>query len=141
MKILRKTCRDGNLYPVVFNCLKNLPDSVLFHEAHGMRHPFSIYNLSLERVLRAFNSVLEQLELINKVSHSAEDQSILLNILEGEEILKSQKELLESLLSHLDDCLNILKTLHPCKETGKKINDRFVDKWLRNAKHPTAENF
>jgi hypothetical protein len=31
MKIERKTYRDGNLYPEVFNYLKELPDDILFH--------------------------------------------------------------------------------------------------------------
>jgi hypothetical protein len=71
MKIERKTYKDGNLYPEVFNYLKNLPDSILFHSDHTEYHPFSIYNRSIDRIVKAFRSVLNELEQVSNALFDA----------------------------------------------------------------------
>lgn len=133
MKLERKTRRDGNLYPDVYNYLRSLPDDVLFHADYTERHPFSIYNLSIQRVILAFKAVLDELD---QVSTALLDSSEHLNY-RLENLPKLQQELLHSLQSHIDDCYRILKTIHP----PVSIDEIFVERWLEKAKHPTYKDF
>jgi|GEM_PF-3905426 len=133
MKIERKTYRDGNLYPEVFNYLKELPDTILFHSQYTERHPFSIYNLSMQRITKAFKSVLNEIDQISKALFDANGN---LNY-RLDKLPELQKELLSAMQSHIDDCYRILKTLHP----PATINEVFVERWLEKAKHPTYKDF
>jgi len=60
MKIIRSILQDGNFAPVAVNYLGNIPDTMSFHEKHGLRHPFSIYHVSLRAVTEGFTQVLEE---------------------------------------------------------------------------------
>lgn len=135
MKLCRKTCRDGNLYPVVVNYLKDLPLQVLYHKDHKMHHPYSIYRRSLEKILKAFDAVLNELDKVYKapldVNHQLAD--------EFESLSELQEKLLGLLLPHIDDCYNILKTIHPPLEINNPSD--FADKWLKQAKHSTVNDF
>jgi hypothetical protein len=133
MKIERNTYRDGNLYPEVFNYLRELPESILFHSDYTERHPFSIYNLSIQRIMKAFRAVLNEIDQISIALFDANEN---LNY-SLDNLLDFQKELLSAMHSHLDDCYRILKTLHP----PSNINKNFVEKWLEAAKHPTYKDF
>ncbi|MBD1905430.1 hypothetical protein NDI37_14365 [Funiculus sociatus GB2-A5] len=134
MKLERKAYRDGNLYPEVFNYLRSLPDNVLFHSKYGERHPLSIYNLSVQRIIQAFKAVLDEIDQICTTLFDANGHlSYRLD-----KLTNLQKELLHSLQSHIDDCYRILKTLHP---PDPKIKETFVERWLEKAKHPTYKHF
>jgi hypothetical protein len=133
MKIDRKTYRDGNLHPEAFNYLKCLPSNIDYYKNHTERHPLSIYSLSLQKVMKAFIAILDEIEQVNYALFNAEgklDYSLTkLSIL--------QKELLESLLYHIDDCYRVLKVLHPYSA----IEERFVESWLQKAKNPAYKDF
>lgn len=134
MKINRKSYRDGNLYPEVFNYLKVLPDNVLFHADYTERHPFSIYALSMQRVMKAFAAILSELDEVHAALLDVNGNlSYRLHNLP-----ELQRELLSALQAHIDDCFRILKTLHPPTTTSKT---RFVKTWLKEAKHPTYKSF
>jgi hypothetical protein len=133
MKIERKTYRDGNLCPEVFNYLKELPDNILFHSTYTERHPLSIYNLSIQRIVKAFKSILNE---IDQISIALFDANGHLNY-RLDKLPELQKELLSAMQSHIDDCYRILKTLH----APITINEVFVEKWLEKAKHPTYKDF
>jgi len=134
MKIERKTYRDGNLYPEAFNYLKSLPENIDYYQAHIERHPLSIYDLSIQRVMKALAEILDEIERINHALFDAEgrlDYSLAkLPIL--------QKELLEALMAHIDDCYRILKVLHPYDSSNQV---KFNDKWLDKAKNPAKKDF
>jgi hypothetical protein len=72
MKIERKTYRDGNLYPEAFNYLKSLPENIDYYKAHIERHPLSIYDLSIKRVMKALAEILDEIERINHALFDAE---------------------------------------------------------------------
>lgn len=55
--IIRNVSVDGNLAPKAINFLAEIPENVLHHEHHGLRHPFSIYHVSLRRVAEALTAV------------------------------------------------------------------------------------
>ena len=133
MKLERQTDRDGNLYPEVYNYLNSLPDNVIFHSNYSERHPLSIYSLSIQRIVEAFEAVLDEIDLIYTALFDADGD---LNY-RLDKLPKLQKELLSSLQSHIDDCFRILKTIHP--PIDKK--EIFVERWLEKAKHPTYKNF
>ncbi|HLO85825.1 MAG TPA: hypothetical protein VK203_12575 [Nostocaceae cyanobacterium] len=135
IKIVRKTLRDGNIYPVVYNYLNLLPEDILHHNKHNLRHPLAIYNLSLNRVISAFIPILDE---IDKINTTLLDVSGKLNC-DLSQLPKLQEELLESLLAHIDDCYLILKTIHEPIESNS--SSQFVEHWLKEAQHPGYKKF
>jgi len=134
MKLERKTHRDGNLHPKPFNCLKLLDESFTYHKDHSERHPFSIYSLSIQKVMLSFNAVLDEIDQIYTALFNADgnlDYPL-------KKLPDLQKELLHALQSHIDDCYRILKVIHPYNSNGK---ERFVEIWLDNVKHPAYKHF
>ncbi|MEO6863112.1 MAG: hypothetical protein ABI180_16500 [Microcoleus sp.] len=134
MKLERKTHRDGNLHPKPFNCLKLLDESFTYHKDHSERHPFSIYSLSIQKVMLSFNAVLDEIDQIYTALFNAEgnlDYPL-------KKLPDLQKELLHALQSHIDDCYRILKVIYPYNSNGK---ERFVESWLDKVKHPGYKDF
>ncbi|ABA23532.1 hypothetical protein Ava_3927 [Trichormus variabilis ATCC 29413] len=133
MKLERKTYKDGNLHPEAFNCLKLLPDSVTYHKYYTERHPFSIYSLSIQRVMLAFKAILDEVELAYTALFKATGHlDYQLNKLPD-----LQKELLHALQSHIDDCYRILKVIHP----SIQVQEKYVESWLEKANHPAYKEF
>lgn len=137
MKVTRSILKDGNLNPPVFNILRTqiLPADVLHHTSHRLLHPQAIYSISLARVTQAFTGVLDARDAVDTTLVNADGQLDF----DASTLLKAQEELLEALLSHVDDCYHILKALHP--PTDMKRPPREADKWLHEAKHPTVSAF
>jgi hypothetical protein len=134
MKIERKTHRDGNLYPEVYNYLQAVPESILFHADYRERHPFSIYSNSIQRVVKSLKSVLSEIDHLSVAPFNT-DRTLSRRL---DKLPELQKEVLSAMQSHVDDCYRILKTLHP---SDTVINERFVERWLDKAKHPTYKEF
>lgn len=137
-RLIRKLNRDGNIYPVVINYLKNLPESTLHYKDHKMRHPLSIYSISLEKVLNSFSLLLDELETIFKIPITIENNQYQFNY-SLKNITKLQEDLLLALLSHIEDLYHILKSIHPAVNASE--SSYFVEKWLKKVKHPTVERF
>jgi hypothetical protein len=135
LEIRRSTLGDGNLYPEIFNFLEFLPDRILHHTSYSDCHPKIIYRISIGRVIDAFNQVLDELDFLQSsfISGGIEKADI------SSKLPALQKELLESLSAHIDDCYHILRAVYP-KSTLKKT-PIFVDKWLKKANHPTVDGF
>jgi hypothetical protein len=133
MKIVRSIAQDGNVYPSVYNYLSSLPTTVLHHTDHDLRHPLGIYGVSLIRVTNAFSDVLDEYAKLSEVPIS-EDGGLIHNYTS---LVTAQTELLSSLQAHIDDSYLILKALHP----PIKKSVIFADKWLAEAKHPSASNY
>ncbi|OKH38114.1 hypothetical protein NIES2119_11190 [[Phormidium ambiguum] IAM M-71] len=134
LQLERKTYRDGNLHPEPYNCLKSLPESFTYHKDHTERHPFSIYSLSIQRVMQSFHAILDEIDRIDTALFDAAGHlDYRLN-----KLPVLQKELLLALQSHIDDCYRILKVMHPYNNA---VNERFVDRWLEKVKHPAYEQF
>jgi len=137
MKVTRSTAKDGNLLPPAFNLLHSdvLPASALHHKEHRLRHPQAIYTVSLARVHRAFVDVLDsddELRQADLTDNGSLD-------FKPTALLKAQEELLEAMLSHIDDCYHIFKAMTP--SMSLQDPNPFADRWLRQVKHPTAEKF
>lgn len=135
MIIKRSIEHDGNIMPEVYNLLNNLPKEVLHHTSYGYAHPLGIYNKSLTQVFNGFLGVLIELEVLQEeIKHmKVYPKDVRFN---STKLLKSQKELLYSLRSHIDICYHILKATTPNCDMGKfnknqrNSMERSAYKWL-----------
>lgn len=131
--ITRRQRAHGSLQPAVLSTLVGLPDQALHHLAHNLRPPVGIYNLSMGRVLRAFTATLDELDLAASAPWT--DKGVKFD---PAKLLAAQTELLEAMLSHIDDGYQILRACHP-PQPG--VEEPFADTWLANARHPSVAFF
>jgi len=149
MKIIRNLQKDYTFDTELYIYLKNIPDSMLYHSQHGIRHPFAKYNIVSERVFKAFDEVYEthRVNTINKLKLisieqmiSSEINSTLLREKERlinykkdgiSKLYKNYKELLDSLNAFIDNTYLIIKAFYP----PEKVNDKtdFAYLWLKKA--------
>ena len=139
MIIKRSIRKDGNILPEAYNLLNNLPEKALNYLEHNELHPVDIYSSSLGRIIKSFLRLKENLIILND---SQEDP-----IKHRDNVLESQKEVLQSIHAHIDDCNRILKVTSPVMDfknlnrNDKKKADRHVTFWLQKAKHPSYNYF
>lgn len=133
MKIVRSILQDGNFAPVAVNYLGNIPDTMSFHEKHGLRHPFSIYHVSLRAVTEGFTHVLE--EYNNEIKNYSAGTDVKF----FKKLLGAQRNLLYTLREHIDDCYSVFKALVDPAHVTKKIV--FADKYLQAAKFKELDKF
>lgn len=136
MKIKLTSWQHGNLQPEAFNLLKHLPDEMLHYADHQLRHPFSIYSLSLQKVFENFEKLLNlhekiQISSLRTLTDSAQSLGM-------EELLDVQEALFHSLMQHVDDCYLILKSVHPADSAIKK---RFANAWLQKKNSCVYQKF
>jgi hypothetical protein len=134
MNITRSIERDGTLGPVALHCLPGIPEQYLFFRQQQLRHPASIYNLSLDKLGKAFLAVVE--------GYARDTGRLRMEPAGGFELkalLDAQEHLLRCLQEHMDDCYLILKTFIDPATT--KAKDRFADKYVIEAKLPGAKAF
>ncbi len=103
MIIKRSINCDGNVAPEVYNLLHHLLDDTLHNMDYRKGHPLAIYNESLSRIIKAFTKVLDLHEKHDSFSEFPTSDFL--------ELLEEQKEILDSLHSHFDDCYQYLKLL------------------------------
>ncbi len=107
MKITRSLSLHGTFSPAAVNVLGQIPSQALFHTRQQLRHPESIYRLSLEKVGDAFCKVAEAYLAKTETYSEATPP----NSWEITELLKHQEDFLRVLQEHLDELWLILKTL------------------------------
>ncbi len=135
MEIIRSLKRDGNLCPAAVNLLDAIPQSVLFFVQQQLRHPDSIYSMSLQKLGSAFLKVYDAY-----IAKAAEYRTATTSTsLEMSELLKHQEDFLRALQEHLDDCYLILKTL--ADPSSAKKQPIFADKYVIENKLPGAKVF
>jgi hypothetical protein len=113
MNIIRDVSLNGNINTELFNMLKSIPENILYHNQHQLRHPLAIYNVSISRVHKAFEKLIH----------------VYNNNQPFEEVSKEHLELLESLMSFIDDGYLIMKCFFPANLVQKKIV--FAHEWLK----------
>src|SRR5690606_2324039 len=110
-----------------------------FHDKYLYRNPVVIANRSLQRVFDSFNYVIEEHDRITLLYKKEKDKKGI----QQEEVIKplamAITELFESIVSHIEDCLIILKCSTP--PPAKKIKAKFVNHWLKEVNHPTSDDF
>ena len=61
--IERNTSQRAGLLPPAIEVLSANIQSPIFSSEYGLRHPFAIYSVTLNRILKAFEKLLEQLDI------------------------------------------------------------------------------
>lgn len=113
--LIRSIEFHGNLAPVALDYLGNIPDNLLYHRQHRLRHPWSLYKISLDQVFTGFDDVVERYARIGEFVGTPDENR------QFELLMSSYKNLLYVLREHIDDCYLVLKTLVPpdnAKPTG-----------------------
>lgn len=111
---------NGSYLPEAKQTLLLSSDAPLYHTAYGLRHPLAIYNVSYSAVLNNFNKIITTLAQVAKekpfliTAKKDGNKEILYNL------LVNQKDLLYSLMEHLDDCENILLCFFSSKSIRNK---------------------
>lgn len=119
--IIRSSNQRGGLNPDAVETLSASFTSRLYHANYHLRHPFGIYNVSLNKILSSFEDVLEALS-------SATQHDLRSNKLDpkwDKNLLYNLEKLLYTLMEHMDDCESILQCFFP---QGTKLNRETVVK-------------
>jgi hypothetical protein len=134
MKISRSLKNDGTVGPIALNFLAGIPQNHLFFREHQLRHPVSIYNLSLDKLTKAFIAVVEEYGR-DTIRFSVEPNGGF----DIKGLLQAQEHLLHCLQEHLDDCYLILKTLiDPAKTNATAIA---ANEFVADSKLPGSKSF
>ena len=132
MEIKRSLTTHGNLAPVALDYLGSIPENLLYHRQHRLRHPWSLYKISLDQVFTGFEDVVERHRKIQSfVSTPDETRQFQL-------LMSSYKNFLYTLREHIDDCYLVFKTLVAPKSSKPS---RFQTQFLRNAGFKELEPF
>ena len=137
MRIKRHIHNDGNLYTKAFNILDSLPDNVLVHEQHKMRHPRVILYRSFAKVLSLMEDLLFEIQNLQNMNYDVFEVYIRDTDKIGAQIKRISsiyENLILAISSYIEDANNILKSLTPITSP---ITERFVHRWLKKARHPT----
>ena len=134
MKITRKMNVDGTLGPLALNYLSGIPEEYVFFRQQQLRHPASIYDLSLRKLTDAFVAVLDGYARDTIRIGSGPDGGF-----ELKSLLDAQEHLLRCLQEHLDDCHLVLKTL--IDPAATKAKNSFTTQYIKESKLPGAKAF
>lgn len=132
--ITRSLARDGTFAPSAVNFLDRIPENALFNVAQRLRHPDSIYKLSLGKISGAFCQVAE--EYLSKTEEYRSSGSALFQV---DLLLKEQANLLRVLQEHLDELWMVLKTLVDPASAMK--HGEYNDKYVIESKLPGSKSF
>ncbi|TPV39565.1 hypothetical protein [Bacillus dicomae] len=127
MHIIRNKEVHGNLNTELYDVIKNLPDHILHHSEHTLRHPSGVYSVSTKRVFDAFEGFVSLLEDFKT---------------EYESLSKMHKELLDALMAYIDDAYHLMKSL--ISSTAVTKNIPFAQNWLKavdNSTKTIVENY
>jgi hypothetical protein len=122
-EITRSLAIDGTFRPEAVNFLGNIPDKALFHVQHGLRHPESLYQFSLDKVAATFKRVAEA--YLSKTQEYRDQRSGAFDLTD---LLNYQEAFLHAAREHLDDCYLILQTLVDPTSTQKR--SRFAEEYV-----------
>ncbi len=116
-----------------------------FHyEAHRVRHPLGVYNVSLSRVLGRFETVIHQYAEIVKTRPFASKNDCASGPPQWlREFLKAYEQLLYALAEHVEDCHTILETClppgalkkHPARNAYLDATEEYRDRIGRLVNH------
>lgn len=133
-KINRIIEKHGNFDTDLYNFLKLIPDNILFYKEHNLRHPLAIYHLSSSRVFEAFKKTYNEFKNLNAYYNQS-----FRNTKNIEKLSKNLTELLNSLMSFIDDGYHLMKCLYPIKLVRKKII--YADKWLEQVDKKIIDDY
>lgn len=126
--------------------LRSYKDSPFYNDNYGLRHPFAIYNVSINSVIENQKNLLSNLERIqsDQLNRELSDKKI------NNDLIVATDQYLDSIMEHLDDCLSIIKAMFPIEEekhykkTCRQFNQAIknfrdhIAKQVNNIKHNQA---
>lgn len=107
--IRRSSIELGGIAPPALATLSGKSRSKLYNHDYGLRHPFGIYTVSLDKLLESFEDLLSELE--QSATHDLVSES--LDVGWDEALLSGLEKLLYSIMEHFDDCESVLKCFLP----------------------------
>jgi hypothetical protein len=133
MRITRTVERDGALGPPAVDYLSEIPLQHIFYREQQLRHPASLYSVSLEKLTKAFLDVADGY-IRDTARFSLGSDGFDLTVL-----LQAQEHLLRCVQEHLDDCYLVLKTLvDPASTKARSIA---ADEYVIASRLPGAKSF
>lgn len=123
--------KNGNYNTELYNLLANIPNNFIFYNGeHRLATPLSIYDKSIKRLLKAFEDMIENLNMYYNINISDSSWNI---------VNASHKELLDSIMSFIDDGYHIMKCFYSKSCVTKNII--FADKWLCEVDNVLIKNY
>ena len=104
-EIERSSTQLGGVAPAALAILSSKLGSSLYNSHYGLRHPFGIYTVSLEKILGSFEELLKVLE--RSTNHDLTSKK--LDVGWDDDLLLGLERLLYSIMEHFDDCESIIK--------------------------------
>ena len=76
--------REGTLiFTDIELLLRKIPKKMLFNKEHKLRHPIGIFNVSVARIINAFNEVLDNMKYLSDFDYEIENNNQKVKYLEG----------------------------------------------------------
>ena len=123
---------DGNLLPAAYNTIASIPENLLRHAEHGLRHPVSAYSTSLRLIGLQWIKFLEHLEKLQN-EYAWEGKTT-----KAAAATAEYAQLLHRLNEHQDACNAVLRAICP----PERAKPHHVDaNYLDKAKFPGWKQF
>lgn len=122
MDIIINYEKKGNYDTDLNDILMSLNEDLFkYHNEHRLPKPITIYNTAIEKIIEAYNDLLEYFDFKFDINDSAK----------WKEINKRHKYLLESVSGYIDSIYNIMKCFFPKITVKKYVHSSF--EWMKNA--------
>lgn len=131
MEFFRSIAAHGSLRPRAENLIRAIPPTHLHHAAHGLKHPLTVYQTSLNRIQTAWLKVFPLLEKLRL------EAMCYVELKHYKETLASYESLLYRLNEHIDAAHEVLRTLRA--PSGKEY--RTHADFLHATKLPSFRSF
>jgi hypothetical protein len=99
---INKKLSLDQIEPSAAKILRKCKNEILFHDAYQARHPLASYNVSLAKIAKRTNLLLDVLDKIHSEPQLDDFQSE-----HYPELLESTDHLLDAFMEHIDDCYGI----------------------------------
>ncbi|MDU5883026.1 MAG: hypothetical protein E6Z31_11150 [Clostridium perfringens] len=130
MDIIINYEKKGNYDTDLNDILMSLNEDLFkYHNEHRLPKPITIYNTAIEKIIEAYNDLLEYFDFKFDINDSAK----------WKEINKRHKYLLESVSGYIDSIYNIMKCFFPKSTVKKYVHSSF--EWMKNADKKNALSF
>jgi hypothetical protein len=142
--IVRRSGETAGILPEAAATLGAMYARPFHHEAHRVRHPLGIYNVSLVQVFERFETVIRQHdEIVKTRPFTNKDDCVSGAPPWLREFLTGYQQLLYALAEHVEDCYTILETClppgalkkHPARKAYLDATDEYRDHVGRVVNH------
>lgn len=123
MLITRRESNTGNLLPSAHNLIDSIPEDLLLHSAHEIRHPASAYSTSLRHIALQWIKFLDQLDRL-RAEYLSEGKTT-----GAAATTVEYGQLLHRLNEHQDACYTVLRSVCPLdRAKPNRVDANYLDK-------------